>query len=461
MPSSLETLTPQAEGPRESAWLSRLLRPITVVRPGEATTALLLTLNVFLLLSAYYIIKPVREALILSLASGAEYKAYMSGAIAILLLFAVPAYAKFVDRLPRIQLVISVTLFFAANLVVFLLLIQVPALKSRLGLVFYAWVGVFNMMVVAQFWSFANDLYDEERGLRLFPLLALGGSLGAAVGSQIAALLIPVLGVPAMLGVAAGVLALCALLFWLVERREAASSEPRPAGTEPARAPRPARARGAFGLVLSNRYLLGVAAFSLLFSWVNSNGEYMLGKLVQRDALAAVQQGLTTDLGARIGARYAQFFFYVNVLGLLLQTFVVARLVRWLGFRLCFLVFPLIAFGDASAVAIAPSLAIITLGKTAENAADYSLNNTLRQMLWLVTTRDMKYKAKQAVDTFFVRLGDVSSALSVWLGASLLALDVRHFAWLNAVLCVAWLGLAQVIGRRHEALRAATNEVGK
>src|SRR5664279_2285201 len=117
MPPSLETLTPSVSSPREAAWLSRLLRPITVVRPGEATTALLLALNVFLLLSAYYIIKPVREALILSLASGAEYKAYMSGAIAILLLFAVPAYAKFVDRLPRIKLVISVTLFFAANLV--------------------------------------------------------------------------------------------------------------------------------------------------------------------------------------------------------------------------------------------------------------------------------------------------------------------------------------------------------
>jgi ATP:ADP antiporter, AAA family len=441
---------------REPLWLSRALRPITEVRPGEATTALLLTLNVFLLLSAYYIIKPVREALILALESGAEYKSYMSGAIAILLLFAVPAYAKFVDRLPRIKLVISVTLFFAANLLVFLLLMQVPSLKGRLGLVFYAWVGVFNMMVVAQFWSFANDLYDEEKGTRLFPMVALGASLGAAVGSQVAALLIPLLGVPAMLVVAMLVLMACALLFWLVERREATLLKERPAAAE--KAPSLPSKSGAFALVLSNRYLSLVALFSVVFSWVNTNGEYMLGKVIQKSARAAVHAGTATDLGAQIGATYAEFFFYVNVLGVLLQSFVVARLVRWLGFRLCFLVFPLIALGDASAIVIAPVLLTITLGKTAENATDYSLNNTLRQTLWLVTSHDMKYKAKQAIDTFFVRMGDVSSALSVWIGASLLALDVRHFAALNVVLVAVWLCVAMVIGREHEKLSAARPE---
>lgn len=149
----------------------------------------------------------------------------------------------------------------------------------------------------------------------------------------------------------------------------------------------------------------------------------------------------------------------VNVLGVLVQSFVVARLLRFLGLRLCFLVFPLIALCDAGAVAIAPALAVITVGKAAENSSDYSLNNTLRQLLWLVTTRDMKYKAKQAVDTFFVRLGDVSSAL-VWLGAALLLLDVRHFAVINLVLCAAWLSIAVVIGRYREQLRAAQRGSG-
>ena len=188
--------------PTEPPWLARSLRFITDVHPGESITALLMTLNVFLMLSAYYVIKPVREALILAMASGAENKAYMSGVIAGLLFLIVPGYDKLVDALPRIKLVINVTLAFAAQLLLFYAAMAVPSLHGKLGLVFYAWVGIFNVMVVAQFWGFANDLYKKEQGDRLFPMVAIGASVGAAVGSKAANLLIKGLGVPSMLLVA-------------------------------------------------------------------------------------------------------------------------------------------------------------------------------------------------------------------------------------------------------------------
>ena len=436
---------------QEPRWLSRGLRPFAEVRVGEALTALLLTLNVFLLLSAYYVIKPVREALILELASGAEYKAYMSGAIAVALFVLVPAYGRLVDRLPRVKLVILVTLGFAAQLVLFFLATQVDALKSELGLVFYVWVGIFNMMVVAQFWAFANDLYDEERGGRLFPMVALGASVGAAVGSKFSALLIPLFGVAPMLLVAAALLVTCAALFWLVERREADAVR-----VHPGIRASPTTSAGAFELVLEHRYLLLVALFSLVFSWVNTNGEYMLGKLIKASAVAAVARGEITSeaQGSFIGAAYGEFFFYVNVSSVLLQSFVVSRLVKRLGFKVAFLLMPAIALTNALTVAILPALAVLRIGKTIENAADYSLNNTLRQMLWLVTSSEMKFKAKQAIDAFFVRLGDVSSAFSVWLLASVLALPVQYFAWLSVALIMVWLALALMIGRENGRLHA-------
>jgi AAA family ATP:ADP antiporter len=434
-----------------------VLRPIAEVRPGEAGTALLLTLNVFLLLSAYYFIKPVREALILSLESGAEYKAYMSGVIAIVLLFAVPAYAKLADRLPRLKLVVGVTLGFAAQLVLFFVAAAVPGLRERLGLVFYVWVGIFNMMVVAQFWSYANDLYDTERGTRLFPLVAVGASVGAAVGSQLSALLIPLFGVSPMLLVAALVLGACALLFLVVEHREAQRVHAAAPAVVAADASRGKPPSGAFGLVLSHRYLVLLALFSLVFSWVNSNGEYMLGKLFKAEAEAAVKQGTlaASDVGKYIGAAYGQFFTYVNVGGVLLQAFVVSRLVRFLGFPLTFLVMPAIAFGSALSVALIPVLAVLRIGKIVENATDYSLNNTLRQMTWLVTSKEMKYKAKQAVDTFFVRMGDVSAAISVWVGVGLMTLPVQRFAWLSGALACIWQALAIAIGRSFAKREAA------
>jgi AAA family ATP:ADP antiporter len=445
----------------EPAWLAKALRPITEVHQGEAVTALLLTANVFLLLSAYYVIKPVREALILALASGAEYKSRMGGAIALALFVLVPLYGKLVDRLPRIKLVLGVSLAFAAQLLLFNAAMTAPALREHLGLIFFAWVGVFNVMVVAQFWGYANDIYDKEQGERLFPMVALGASVGAAVGSKLAEELIKPLGVEGMPLLAAGLLAVCAVLFWLVERREGTATK---AKAKPL-APPPVSARhhvGGFGLVLRYRYLALIAAFSLIYNWVNSNGEYILSKLITADVAAALQRGeiAPTQVKPMIGAAYADFFFYVNVSGVLLQMFVVSRLVKWLKLSRAFLFLPVLALANASIVIFLPLVALVKVGKTAENATDYSLNNTLRQMLWLVTSPQMKYKAKQVVDTFCVRLGDVCSALSVYFAVDLLKFSVQRFAWVSLCLAGVWLALAIAIGRRYHELELRKEKLG-
>lgn len=447
----------------EPAWLARVLRPITEVHPGEAVTALLLTANVFFLLSAYYVLKPLREDLILAMASGAEYKSYMSGAIALALFVLVPAYGLLVDRLPRIKLVIGVSLAFAAQLLLFYVAIVVPSLRVHLGLIFYAWVGVFNVMVIAQFWAYANDLYDKEQGDRLFPMVAIGASVGAAVGSKGAKLLINGLGEQTMLLVAAGLLALCSALFWLVERRETGkgAKAAKPAEADANAAPSKDR-RGGFGLVLSHRYLLLLALFSLIYNWVNSNGEYMLSKLIKADVEALIANGklAAAEKGHAIGAAYADFFFYVNVAGVVLQTFVVSRVVKWLKLPAAFLFLPVLALGNAFVFAFVPIVALAKAGKTAENATDYSLNNTLRQLLWLVTSPEMKYKAKQVVDTFCVRIGDVCSAVSVYLAVDVLQFSVPRFAWISIVLAGLWLVLAIAIGRLYRGFEERKEKLG-
>ncbi len=152
------------------------------VRPGEATTALLLTANVFLLLTAYYLLKVAREPLIL-LGGGAEVKSYAAVGQAILLVFVANLYGWLAARVGRIVLIACVTIFFAANLVLFW------ALGSRgvpLGVPFFLWVGIFNLVTVAQFWSFAADTYTEEQGKRLFPIIGIGSSVGAVGGAAIA-----------------------------------------------------------------------------------------------------------------------------------------------------------------------------------------------------------------------------------------------------------------------------------
>ena len=153
-----------------------------------------------------------------------------------------------------------------------------------------------------------------------------------------------------------------------------------------------------------------------------------------------------------IGGLFAGFEFNVDLISLLVQAFVVSRLVKYFGLGGAFYVLPLVALGDAALMVAVPALAAVRFGKTAESAIDYSLNNTLRGMLWLPTSRRAKYLAKQAADTFFVRTGDVMSAALVFIGTHVLSLSVRGFAGVNVVLVGEWLLLARAIVKEHARL---------
>ncbi|MFK7999717.1 MAG: NTP/NDP exchange transporter [Polyangiales bacterium] len=454
----------QQHGADERSTLERALGLVTEVRAGEGITALLLCLNVFLLLLAYYLIKPVRDALIVAMPSGPEYKSYMGGVIAIALLFAVPAYSRFAQKVPRNRLVVGVTLFFASNLVLFYGLSLVPAAREWIGLVFTVWVGIFNMMVVAQAWAFAADLYTEEQGRRLFPLVGVGASFGSAVGSLAGVGFAESVGVYFMLLLSALFLLGVAGVVQVVHKREEArtlaeESEGSVDATLPQDAQESAKVEppsrdGAFALVFRHRYLTLIAVFSLVFTIVNSNGEYLLGKYIKAFAEDTAERGeLPAGMGLAdfISAQFSEFYLYVNIAGALLQLFVVSRLVKSFGFRVAFLILPVIAFLDATMMSVIPALVILRIGKTVENSLDYSLNNTLRNMLWLPTTKDMKYRAKQAVDTFFIRMGDVGSAILVAGLIGYAELGLRTFAAVSAVLALVWLAVAWALLKEREA----------
>jgi AAA family ATP:ADP antiporter len=426
--------------------LDRALAPFADVRSGEGAGVALLGLNAFLLLTAYYLIKPVREALILG-SAGAEVKSYSSAGQALLLLFVVPAYGRFASRVNRVGLITWVTTFFISNLVLFYALQRTP----YLGVAFFLWVGIFNVMIVAQFWAFANDVYTPEQGKRLFALVAVGSSTGAIFGAWIAKPLIKSLGVFTPLLVAAALLALCIV----ISRRASARAGAHGAAGETIDEEAPLGREGGFQLIARDRYLLLIALLVLVLNAVNTTGEYILGRTVA----AAADQALHAASGADpatfkqrfIGSFYADFFFWVNLIGALAQTFLVSRIMTRFGVRLALFVLPLIALGGYALLATLPVLTLIRSVKIAENATDYSLNNTVRHALFLPTSREAKYKAKAAIDSLFWRMGDLVSAGLVFVG-SRLALGTSAFAGVNFALTLAWLWIVMRIAREHRAL---------
>ena len=423
--------------------LERFLQLFTEVRDGEGPQLLLLTLNVFLILTAYYVMKPVREVLILDQPGGAELKSYAYAAQAVLLVVLVPLYGALATRLPRRRLINVVTAFFIACLPAFYLLAEA---KVPVGLVFFLWIGVFSLMVIAQFWAYANDIYTPEAGKRLFAVIAFGASSGAVFGAWISSHLIQAIGVNPLLLAASAILAASLILFNIIDLRGQAA---RHIGTGRAKEDVPIGVGNAFALVARNRYLLLVALVIFLLNWVNTSGEYILSSIVKHAADAEVAAGALPagDEGRFIGAFFAEFFEIVNVAGMLLQLLVVSRAVKYLGVPVALCILPLVALGSYTVAALIPSLAIMRWVKIAERSVDYSLMNTVRQMLFLPTTREEKYKAKQVIDSLVVRMGDVLSAGTVYVGTTFFALTDSQFAWINVVLGVGWLALAVATGR--------------
>ncbi|HTN49912.1 MAG TPA: MFS transporter [Burkholderiaceae bacterium] len=431
--------------------LERFLRLFTDVRGGEGTQLLLLTLNAFLILAAYYVVKPVRQALILEQPGGAELQSYAYAAQAVLLLILVPLYGALATRLPRRRLINVVTLFFIAWLPAFYLLAEA---RAPIGLVFFLWIGVFSLMVIAQFWAYANDIYTPEAGKRLFAVIAFGASSGAVFGAWISRHLIRLIGVSPLLLAAAAILALSLVLFNFIDLRRAPARQRAVHGRKP---DVPIGDGNAFALVLRGRYLLLMALLILLLNWVNSAGEYILAVIVKHAADADIAAGTLAAGEERrfIGAFFADYFQIVNIAGMVLQLFFVSRVVKYLGVPVALCIAPLIALGSYATAALIPSLAIMRWVKTAENSVDYSLMNTVRQMLFLPTSREEKYKAKQVIDSFVVRAGDVLAAATVYLGTTLFALSVSQFACINAALVLVWLVLALLTGREFQRRTAA------
>jgi ATP:ADP antiporter, AAA family len=452
----------------------RILQIFTEIRPGEGPKALLMFANIFLILCAYYFIKPLREGWIavsdISGLSKMEVKAYSSFAQSALLLLVVGWYGRLAGRLQRPVLITRATLFCISNIIIFWFL-QPGFFFERLpasGIIFYLWVGMFGVFVVAQFWTFCADIYTDESGRRLLPMIAIGATSGAAAGSWIVDMLVNSGIVPAEALLLVAILPLLAsiMLTRFVDARH--NSINRTPDDKPAMPPAKVAEEQGLGflfsgarLVFISRFMLAAALVTLLTNWVNTNGENLLFRVVQETLAAqAIDQGVT-EPGAileftRNGttAFYGNFFFWVNIIALLLQSLVASRLLKFGGFAAILLILPVIALVSYTTMALLPILAIVKMMKIAENATDYSINNTSRHVLWLPVDSLTKFRGKPAIDTLYVRLGDGLAALTVLVGVQFLSLATRQFFIFNVSLVVLWLISGVMLVREHR--RAST-----
>lgn len=416
----------------------KLLSLFAVVHPKEVLSVLFLTLDGILLLASYYFLKVIREPLILAAPGGAETKSYATAGLAVLLIGVFYGYRWLAQRLDRLRLITYTKLFCAACLVLFCVL---GHMGVKIGIPFFLWVGCYSLTILAQFWAFANDIYTPEQGKRVFAIIGVGSSIGALIGALLAKAAVKPLGLYNMMLVPAGVLMVCLLIVRVVNAHETKDeARKKEADTPPG-------GKGGMSMIFKYRYLLLIAAIILMVNLINTTGEYILDRTLE--AVKAERGYDQAQAKVWLGEFKADYFFWANLGGLVLQLFVTSRVLKYLDVRGALFIYPIIVIGSYTGMTFYLALPVVMVGKIVENSTDYSIYNAAKQALWLPTSREQKYVAKQAIDTFVVRAGDLLSGGFVALGA-VLAFTTRTFTMINVALGGVFLFIVILMGREHK-----------
>jgi AAA family ATP:ADP antiporter len=428
----------------------RFLSLFTTLRPSEGVGAVRLSAQAFVIMFAYYLLKVIRDPLILAEGS-AELKAYTNAAQAVVLMVVVPLFARIYHRLgqqsEKHELMSRITLFFISNLVLFALAYSVGL---PIAIVYYVWLGVFSVMVVALFWAFSADLYNVRSGERIFPLIAAAAAGGSWAGARLAGYWDPLVGHGGVMLTAAVLLLFPWWFCRAVDRTIPPGSRSQIAdefhhGKVPL--------SEGFMVVFRSYYLTMIAFTVITLNLINTNGEYILASFVQVEADLLVSGGGTeSERDAFMTRFYSGYNAAFTLIGFLVQLFLVSRIFDRVGVRGAILVLPVFMLAGYSLLLAFPALVAARWIMIAENSINYSLQNTTRHALFLPVRRHEKYVGKQCIDTFFYRFGDVLSAAAVFVGTALIGLELSAFVITNIALAVLLFWFSWIIGRRNHVV---------
>jgi AAA family ATP:ADP antiporter len=415
--------------------LKKALQRVVEVRDDEVAALLLSTLYVFLLFTGYYIIRPVRDEM--GMAGGVRDLAWLFTATLLAMLVVHPAYAALVARLGRQRFIPLAYRFFAANLVLFFVLLKVVSVDHQLWIarVFFVWTSVFNLFVVSVFWSFMADLFRAEQGKRLFGFVAVGATVGGIVGSTVTSSLVGLVGAATLLLVSAATLEVAVWVVRLLIRDE---SSHRPV-EQPREQPIGGGALDGITAVLRSPYLLAVCGYMLLYTITST-----LLYFQQAEIVPAV---LGDDRAART-AFLARIDLAVNILTVIVQTTLSGRIMKRIGIGLSLALLPVVSLAGFVGIAVAPGLGVLAVFQVLRRSSNYALARPSREVLYTVLPRDEKYKAKHFVDTFVYRAGDQVGAWS-YAGARALGLATTGIAVVAIPVSLVWGLIALWLGRRQ------------
>ncbi|MGX7894998.1 NTP/NDP exchange transporter [Tsuneonella sp. HG222] len=426
---------------QETSFFARTVRAVAKVEPSETKMVVLSFFYFFLLMVSYFVIRPLRETM--GTVYGVDRLEELFTGTFVVSIVATMAFAAIASRLKLSTFLPWVYGFVAITLVAFAFLLRADPGDRILAAAFYVWVSTFNLLTISVFWSFMADMLSREQAKRLFGVVAAGGTCGTIAAPLFVTLFGEAVGEANLILISAAGFAVTGLLVRQIEVHQARLRRSQDDQAAPATDPE-SRLGGSFldgfRLILASRYLMLIALFLLLMTWISTVLYFQLSSAIT-DSFAA-----TAD---RTRA-FATIDLATNSATLLVQFFGTSRFLQKLGVTWGLLVNPAIMVVAFLAIVFSPVLLMLGTVQVIRRFAEYSIAKPSRDLLYTAVDPQAKYKAKNVIDTVVYRFGDLSAA---WLSAMVLPFGIAGLAIFGAVIAVVWFPIAFVLGRKFEAMR--------
>jgi len=429
-------------------WLKRLVN----VEPQELKALSWSCVYFFALLCSYYILRPLRDEM--GIAGGVKNLQWLFTGTFLAMLAVVPLFGWITSHYPRKRFLPYVYYFFIGNILLFFVLFKSNITHAVVARAFFIWVSAFSLFVVSVFWSLMADIFRSTQAKRLFGFIAAGGTAGALTGPALTAALAVPLGPTNLLLISAGLLGgavLCVkrLIAWkespLSKRPGRASAVGDATATETEDQAMGGGILAAFHLVLKSPYLIGICLLMLLFTTLATFLYFQQAHII-RDHFA--------DSADRTRV-FAVMDFTVNVLTIFVQLFLTGRIVKHLGLGWTLALIPLLLGTGFLILGLTPVLGTIIIVQIIRRAGNYAVMKPAREMLYVVLSKEEKYKAKNFIDTAIYRGGD---AVSAWAFAGLqgLGFTLSAIAFIAVPLSAIWAWISFKMGKTQEAMANRT-----
>jgi AAA family ATP:ADP antiporter len=393
----------------------------------------------FCVLSSYYVLRPVREAM--AVGSGANTVPYLFMGTFTVMMFATPIFGWVTSRYPRRVFLPWVYLFFISNILLFWLLFSRTLYDGTdhiwLGRAFFVWLSVFNLFVVSVFWSFMADIYTRDQGRRLFGFITAGGSIGALFGGAATSTFVVQIGFQNLLPIAAILLSLAILCIRQLNRWVEHDQKVEAHVTAEINKPLGGNPFSGITHVFQSRYFMAIAVCSVIASLLGT-ALYMFSIQLVEDSIPGADA--RTEFFSNIN-------FWTNLFALLGQMFLVRHVVVRFGIGRSLAVLPIVSIAGFVLLAFDPVLGIVAFITILRRALGFSFSKPTTDMLYSVVTPEEKYKTKNFIDTAVYRFGDIVGTWSVQL---MMGLGIAGVSWLMLPFALVWSTISLWLGREYK-----------